>query len=218
LLIGGTALVALFSDPMVDAVASFSTATHIPPFFVSFLVIHGPSTLDSCTKTPKNIPRLLAFSSVTHQHPGMCIDPKNLKISLQNPQSEPSNSLPFLCSPPNKGHSVCVKRQRTRQLPAVCQEEEDKEHLLDVQPGVRGDYNEQHNVSRPLSPRGLVPQTRLDLFIRSRRHAQSPLFPLQRRHIFVDTVCQPPLERPNRLIFEPPGPYVSSYLSLVDHT
>lgn len=42
LLIAGTTLVALFSDPMVDAVASFSTATHIPPFFVSFLVIQCP--------------------------------------------------------------------------------------------------------------------------------------------------------------------------------
>eukprot|EP00283_Hemiselmis_rufescens_P009597 CAMPEP_0173433514 /NCGR_PEP_ID=MMETSP1357-20121228/10939_1 /TAXON_ID=77926 /ORGANISM="Hemiselmis rufescens, Strain PCC563" /LENGTH=163 /DNA_ID=CAMNT_0014398229 /DNA_START=6 /DNA_END=497 /DNA_ORIENTATION=+ len=38
LLLGGTLLVALFSDPMVDAVASFSTATKIPAFYVSFLV------------------------------------------------------------------------------------------------------------------------------------------------------------------------------------
>jgi len=38
LLLGGTVLVALFSDPMVDSVASFSTTTGIPAFFVSFLV------------------------------------------------------------------------------------------------------------------------------------------------------------------------------------
>ncbi len=38
LLTGGTLLVALFADPMVDAVTEFSHASNIPTFFVAFVV------------------------------------------------------------------------------------------------------------------------------------------------------------------------------------
>ena len=38
LLLGGALLVAVFSDPMVDAVSSFASASGIPAFFVAFIV------------------------------------------------------------------------------------------------------------------------------------------------------------------------------------
>ena len=38
LLILGTALIAVFSDPMVGAVSAFGTATNIPAFYISFVV------------------------------------------------------------------------------------------------------------------------------------------------------------------------------------
>lgn len=34
----GAALAAAFADPMVDSIANFSAASHIPPFFVAFVV------------------------------------------------------------------------------------------------------------------------------------------------------------------------------------
>ena len=38
LLTGGAVLVGLFADPMVDAVSGFSKASHVPAFFVSFVI------------------------------------------------------------------------------------------------------------------------------------------------------------------------------------
>lgn len=35
----GTAIAAAFADPLVDAVDNFSTATKIPPFFISFIAL-----------------------------------------------------------------------------------------------------------------------------------------------------------------------------------
>ncbi|XP_062220515.1 sodium/calcium exchanger NCL1 [Phragmites australis] len=39
LLLLGTAIAAAFADPLVDAVHNFSNATHIPPFFISFIAL-----------------------------------------------------------------------------------------------------------------------------------------------------------------------------------
>lgn len=38
-LIGGTIVAAVFADPLVDAVNDFSTASHIPSFFISFVLL-----------------------------------------------------------------------------------------------------------------------------------------------------------------------------------
>lgn len=35
----GTVLAAVFADPLVDAVDNFSSATRIPPFFISFIAL-----------------------------------------------------------------------------------------------------------------------------------------------------------------------------------
>lgn len=35
----GTIVAALFADPLVDAVGGFSSATNIPSFFISFIVL-----------------------------------------------------------------------------------------------------------------------------------------------------------------------------------
>ena len=39
ILLLGTAVAAVFADPLVDAVDNFSTATSIPSFFVSFIIL-----------------------------------------------------------------------------------------------------------------------------------------------------------------------------------
>ena len=39
LLIAGTLLAAVFADPLVDAVSEFSTASQIPSFFISFVLL-----------------------------------------------------------------------------------------------------------------------------------------------------------------------------------
>lgn len=38
MLVIGTALIAVFSDPMVDAITDFSTYSGLPPFYVSFII------------------------------------------------------------------------------------------------------------------------------------------------------------------------------------
>ena len=39
LLIMGTIIAAVFADPLVDAVTEFSTSSHIPSFFISFVLL-----------------------------------------------------------------------------------------------------------------------------------------------------------------------------------
>ena len=39
LLIVGTVFAAVFADPLVDSVNGFSTASHIPSFFISFVLL-----------------------------------------------------------------------------------------------------------------------------------------------------------------------------------
>ncbi|KAI4333869.1 hypothetical protein L6164_018624 [Bauhinia variegata] len=44
LLLLGTGVAAVFADPLVDAVDNFSTATNIPSFFISFVILPLPSS------------------------------------------------------------------------------------------------------------------------------------------------------------------------------
>lgn len=39
LLIGGAIMAIFFADPLVDSVAGFARASHIPPFFLSFVLL-----------------------------------------------------------------------------------------------------------------------------------------------------------------------------------
>ena len=47
MLLLGTVVAAIFADPLVDAVDNFSTATSIPSFFVSFVVLPFASSSEA---------------------------------------------------------------------------------------------------------------------------------------------------------------------------
>lgn len=71
LLLLGTAMSALFADPLVDAVQNISNATHIPPFLISFVVlplvtnsIGEPVSSLMCVSNKRQRTASLTFSEV----------------------------------------------------------------------------------------------------------------------------------------------------------
>jgi Ca2+/H+ antiporter len=58
LLIGGTAIITIFSDPMVDTLSAFAKTIGISPFYVSFLI----------TPLVRFITRRFSFSSSHPMH------------------------------------------------------------------------------------------------------------------------------------------------------
>lgn len=79
ILLGGTIIAGVFADPLVDAVDNFSTATSIPSFFVSFVILPFASSSEVVstlifTSRKKMKTTSLAFSEVRMVQVGKITD------------------------------------------------------------------------------------------------------------------------------------------------